>query len=51
MKPTAASLWLGVRVEKRLGDLAKSAEYRKRLLRGFPDAPEVQLLYEAEKSQ
>jgi type IV pilus assembly protein PilF len=51
MKPTAASLWLGVRVEKRLRALAKSTEYRKRLLREFPDAPEVQLLYEAEKSQ
>ncbi|MES9969738.1 MAG: type IV pilus biogenesis/stability protein PilW [Candidatus Thiodiazotropha sp.] len=51
VKPTAASLLLGVHVEKRLKDLAKSKEYRKRLLREFPDAPEIQSLYEAEKSQ
>ncbi|MEW8317255.1 MAG: type IV pilus biogenesis/stability protein PilW [Candidatus Thiodiazotropha sp.] len=51
VKPTAASLWLGVQIEKRLRDLAKSAEYRIRLLREFPDAPEVQLLYESERSR
>ncbi|MEW7975774.1 MAG: type IV pilus biogenesis/stability protein PilW [Candidatus Thiodiazotropha endolucinida] len=51
IKPTAASLWLGVQVEKRLRDMAKSTEYRRRLLRDFPDAPEVQLLYQAEKSR
>ncbi|MEW8029759.1 MAG: type IV pilus biogenesis/stability protein PilW [Candidatus Thiodiazotropha sp.] len=51
IKPTAASLWLGVQVEKRLRDMSKSTEYRRRLLKEFPDAPEVQLLYQAEKSQ
>ncbi|MES9827038.1 MAG: type IV pilus biogenesis/stability protein PilW [Candidatus Thiodiazotropha sp.] len=51
IKPTAASLWLGVQVEKRLRDMAKSTEYRRRLLKDFPDAPEVQLLYQAEKSR
>jgi type IV pilus assembly protein PilF len=51
MKPTAASLWLGVRIERRLRDLAKSSEYRGRLLKEFPDAPEIQLLYESEKSR
>jgi type IV pilus assembly protein PilF len=51
VKPTAASLWLGVQIEKRLGDLVKSREYRQRLLREFPDAPEVQSLYEAERNR
>jgi type IV pilus assembly protein PilF len=51
VKPNAASLWLGVQIEKRLGDTAKSREYRQRLLKEFPDAPEVQLLYEAERSK
>ena len=51
VKPTAASLWLGVQIEKRLGDRAKSREYRQRLLKEFPDAPEVQSLYEAEKNR
>ncbi|MES9993049.1 MAG: type IV pilus biogenesis/stability protein PilW [Candidatus Thiodiazotropha sp.] len=51
VKPTAASLWLGVQIEKRLRDLAKSSEYRSRLLKEFPDAPEVQSLYESERSQ
>jgi type IV pilus assembly protein PilF len=51
VKPSAASLWLGVQVEKRLRDLAKSREYKRKLLREFPDAPEVQSLYEAEKNQ
>jgi type IV pilus assembly protein PilF len=51
LKPTAASLLLGVQVEKLLGDLEKSNEYRRKLLNEFSDAQEVQLLYEAEKSQ
>lgn len=51
IKPTAASLWLGVQIERRLGDQAKSSEYRGRLLKEFSDAPEVQLLYESEKSR
>jgi type IV pilus assembly protein PilF len=51
VKPTAASLWLGVQIENRLRDFKKSSEYRKKLLDEFSDAPEVQLLYEAEKTQ
>jgi type IV pilus assembly protein PilF len=51
VKPTAASLWLGIQIERRLRDLAKSREYRGRLLKEFPDAPEIQLLYESEKSR
>jgi type IV pilus assembly protein PilF len=49
MRPTAASLWLGVQIERRLRDFAKSKEYRGRLLKEFPDAAEIQLLYESEK--
>ncbi|MCU7917928.1 MAG: type IV pilus biogenesis/stability protein PilW [Candidatus Thiodiazotropha sp. (ex Epidulcina cf. delphinae)] len=48
-QPSAASLWLGVQIERRLGDRDKAAEYRGRLLKEFPDAPEVQTLYESEK--
>jgi type IV pilus assembly protein PilF len=49
--PTAASLWLGVQIERRLKDLAKSSEYRGRLLKEYPDAPEIQLLYESEQNR
>ena len=43
-EPTAGSLWLGVQIESRLGDLGKARDYQRQLLRKFPDAPEVQLL-------
>ncbi|MGD8908569.1 MAG: type IV pilus biogenesis/stability protein PilW [Chromatiales bacterium] len=46
---TAASLWLGVRVETHLGDRVKAVEYKRRLLREFPDAPEIQALNQAER--
>ncbi|MCU7860529.1 MAG: type IV pilus biogenesis/stability protein PilW, partial [Candidatus Thiodiazotropha sp. (ex Lucinoma kastoroae)] len=48
-KSTAASLWLGVQIEKRMGDRTKAAEYKRTLFTDFPDAPEIQSLYEAEK--
>ncbi|MCU7904240.1 MAG: type IV pilus biogenesis/stability protein PilW [Candidatus Thiodiazotropha sp. (ex Epidulcina cf. delphinae)] len=51
LQPSAASLWLGVQIEKRLEDRRKAAEYKGRLLREFPDAPEIQMLYEAERRQ
>jgi type IV pilus assembly protein PilF len=47
--PTAASLWLGVRVEHRLGDRHKAVEYKRRLLKEFPDAPEIQELNQFER--
>jgi type IV pilus assembly protein PilF len=50
-KPSAASLWLGIRIEKKLKDLAKADEYKGRLFSQFPDAPEVQMLYQAEEVQ
>lgn len=46
---TAASLWLGVRVEQRLGDRIKAVEYKRRLLKEFPDAPEIQALNQSER--
>jgi type IV pilus assembly protein PilF len=42
--PTAGSLWLGVQIERRLGDPRKASYYQEQLLENFPDAPEVQLL-------
>jgi type IV pilus assembly protein PilF len=48
-KESAASLWLGVRVEQRLGDRHKAVEYKRKLLKKFPDAPEIQALNQSEK--
>jgi type IV pilus assembly protein PilF len=50
-RPSAASLWLGIQIEKRLKDLAKADEYKGKLLSNFPDAPEIQMLYQAEEVQ
>ena len=44
---TAGSLWLGVQIEQYLGERKKALEYKTQLLRHFPDAPEVQLLYQS----
>jgi type IV pilus assembly protein PilF len=46
---TAASLWLGVRIERKLGDRQKAVEYKRRLLKEFPDAPEIQALNRLER--
>lgn len=46
---TAASLWLGVRIEQRLGDRVKAVEYKRQLLKDFPDAPEIQALNQSER--
>lgn len=42
--PTSEALWLGLRIERRLGDKAQEAIYNQQLRRNFPDAPETQLL-------
>lgn len=42
--PTAESLWLGVRVERRLGDRAQEAAYGLQLRKRFPDSDEARLL-------
>lgn len=42
--PTPESLWLGVRVERKLGDRAQEAAYGLQLRRRFPDSNEAKLL-------
>ncbi|MGK2952488.1 MAG: type IV pilus biogenesis/stability protein PilW [Thiobacillus sp.] len=42
--PTAESLWLGVRLERRLGDRAQEAAYGLQLRKRFPDSNEAKLL-------
>lgn len=42
--PTAESLWLGVRLERRLGDRAQEAAYGLQLRKRFPDSDEARLL-------
>jgi type IV pilus assembly protein PilF len=42
--PIANVLWLGVRVERRLGDREAEASYADMLRKRFPEAPETQLL-------
>lgn len=42
--PTAESLWLALRIERKLGDKGQEAVYNQQLRRRFPDAPETQLL-------
>ncbi|MDJ0806761.1 MAG: type IV pilus biogenesis/stability protein PilW [Gammaproteobacteria bacterium] len=44
---TAGSLWLGVQIERNLGDRHKARTYSQELLEKFPDAPEVQSLHQA----
>ncbi|MCA1979040.1 MAG: type IV pilus biogenesis/stability protein PilW [Thiobacillus sp.] len=39
--PTAASLWLAVRVERKLGDRAQEAAYGLQLRKRFPDSKEA----------
>lgn len=46
---TAASLWLGVRVEKKLGDSISSRKWASLLKRKFPDSEETRLLLEMSK--
>jgi type IV pilus assembly protein PilF len=41
---TAESLWLGVRVERRLGDRAQEAAYGQQLRKHFPDSDEARRL-------
>ena len=42
--PTSEALWLGLRIERKLGDRAQEAVYNQQLRRNFPNAPETQLL-------
>lgn len=42
--PTAESLWLGVRLERKLGDRTQEAAYGLQLRKRFPDSDEARLL-------
>jgi type IV pilus assembly protein PilF len=42
--PTAESLWLGVRLERKLGDRVQEAAYGLQLRKRFPDSNEARLL-------
>lgn len=42
--PTAESLWLGVRLARKLGDRSQEAAYALQLHKRFPDSNEAQLL-------
>ncbi|WP_232516536.1 tetratricopeptide repeat protein [Thauera sinica] len=44
MTPTAASVWLGLRTERRLGNRDAAASYESQLRGRFGDSPEFQLL-------
>jgi type IV pilus assembly protein PilF len=46
--PTAESLWLGLRIERKLGDKNQEAFYNLQLRRNYPDAPETQLLLQGQ---
>lgn len=42
--PTLESLWLGIRIERRLGNRSDEASYALQLRKMFPDSPEAQAL-------
>ena len=42
--PSPESLWLGVRLERKLGDRAQEAAYALQLRKRFPDSKEAQLM-------
>ncbi|HHH38175.1 MAG TPA: type IV pilus biogenesis/stability protein PilW [Sedimenticola sp.] len=47
-RPTAESLWMGVRIARQLGDEEKLERYAVMLMKNFPDSEETQLLRESE---
>lgn len=46
--PTAESLWLSLRIERKLGDRAQEAFYNQQLRKRFPDSPETKLLLQGQ---
>lgn len=48
-KPSPASLWLGVRIERGLGNAAAAADYARRLKEDFPTSDETKALLELER--
>jgi type IV pilus assembly protein PilF len=49
VRPNAEILWLGVQVERQLGDRGAADSFALQLRQRFPDAPETQLLLATEK--
>lgn len=43
-RPSAESLWMGARLEHKLGDKTQEAAYQQQLRKLFPESPEAQLL-------
>lgn len=46
-QPNARSLWLGVQIERQLGDRDAEASYGLQLERNFPDSPQTKLLLDS----
>lgn len=46
-QPTASSLWLGIRTERRLGDEAAVKDFSEKLVRKFPDSTETADYYDS----
>ena len=44
VEPNAPSLWLAIRIERKLGDAASAASYAQRLRKNFPDSRESRAL-------
>ena len=42
--PTSESLWLALRIERRLGERAQEQAFANQLRRRFPESPEYQAL-------
>jgi type IV pilus assembly protein PilF len=49
-RTSPATLWLGVRIERALGNEGTANQYAQRLKNEFPTAPETQLLLESERN-
>jgi type IV pilus assembly protein PilF len=50
-KPTAASLWLAVRIERASGNASIAADYARRLREEFPTSTEAKALLESDKKK
>jgi len=44
VEPNAPTLWLAIRIERKLGDAASAASYAQRLRKSFPDSREARAL-------
>jgi type IV pilus assembly protein PilF len=49
VRPTAESLWMGIRIARKLGDEDRVENYAMILENNFPDSQETQLLRESER--